>query len=47
MQALGGQLEERKGQLLAAIKKGGLPPPETRSFTGHKMKQGHVVEATG
>ena len=21
-----------------------LPPPETRSFTGHKLKQGHVVE---
>jgi hypothetical protein len=45
MEALGGQLEERKEQLLAAIKQGGLPPPETRSFTGHKLKQGHVVEA--
>jgi len=42
---LGGKLQARKEQLLAAIKQGGLPPPETRSFTGHKMKQGHVVEA--
>lgn len=46
MEALGGQLRERKKQLLEAIKKGGLPPPETRSFTGHRMKQGHVVETT-
>ena len=46
MEALGGQLQERKKQLLEAIEKGGLPPPETRSFTGHKMKQGHVVKTT-
>jgi len=45
--ALGSRMKERKEQLLAAIKQGGLPPPETRSFTGHKMKQGHVVEAAG
>jgi hypothetical protein len=45
MEALGGRLEARKGQLLAAIKAGGLPAQETRSFTGHKLKQGHVVEA--
>jgi hypothetical protein len=44
MEALGGQLQARKEQLLSAIKQGGLPPPETRSFTGHKLKQGHVVE---
>jgi hypothetical protein len=47
MEALGGKLEARKGQLLAAIKAGGLPAPETRSFTGHKLKQGHVVESAG
>lgn len=47
MEALGGTLQARKEQLLAAIKQGGLPPPETRSFTGHKLKQGHVVEAAG
>src|SRR5262249_994972 len=45
MDALGERLKARKKQLLAAIEKGGLPPPETRSFTGHKLKQGHVVEA--
>jgi hypothetical protein len=45
MEALGSSLQARKDQLLAAIKQGGLPPPETRSFTGHKMRQGHVVEA--
>jgi Hemerythrin HHE cation binding domain len=45
MEALGGTLQARKEQLLAAIKQGGLPPPETRSFTGHKLKQGHIVEA--
>ena len=45
MDALGGTMKARKEQLLSAIKQGGLPPPETRSFTGHKMKQGHVVDA--
>lgn len=46
MEGLGKQMQSRKDQLLLAIKSGGLPPPETRSFTGHKMKQGHVVDAT-
>jgi len=43
MEALGAKLAERKEMLLGAIKQGGLPAPETRSFTGHKLKQGHVV----
>lgn len=43
MEELGAKLAERKRMLLGAIKQGGLPPPETRSFTGHKLKQGHVV----
>jgi hypothetical protein len=47
MEGLAGKLQARKDQLLTAIKQGGLPPPETRSFTGHKLKQGHVVEAQG
>ena len=47
MADLGNRLKARKKQLLAAIKQGGLPPPEARSFTGHKLKQGHVVEAAG
>ena len=45
MEDLAERLEARKEQLLSSIKQGGLPPPETRSFTGHKMKQGHVLDA--
>lgn len=44
MDALGEQLAERKKELLAQIKANGLPPPETRSFTGHKMRQGKPVD---
>jgi hypothetical protein len=43
MDALGEQLATRKAGLLTAIKSNGLPPPETRSFTGHKIKQGTPV----
>ncbi|HEY8950427.1 MAG TPA: hemerythrin domain-containing protein [Rhizomicrobium sp.] len=44
MDALGEQLAARKKELLAQIKADGLPPPETRSFTGHKMRQGKPVD---
>lgn len=44
MDALGEKLAARKQQLLADIKKNGLPPPTTRSFTGHKMEQGTAPE---
>jgi hypothetical protein len=44
MDALGAKMQARKDQLLAAFKKNGLPPPQTRSFTGHKMEQGAPVE---
>ena len=44
MDALGAQMQARKDELLAQFKKNGLPPPETRSFTGHKMEQGAPVE---
>ena len=27
------------------IKAEGLPPPTTRSFTGHKLEQGKTVDA--
>ncbi len=40
MDALGEQLAARKQALLAAFKRDGLPPPETRSFTGHEMQRG-------
>lgn len=46
MDALGEQLKARKEELLAQIKKNGLPPPETRSFTGHEMRQGEPVQAS-
>jgi hypothetical protein len=45
MDALGEQLAARKKELLAEIKKNDLPPPTTRSFTGHEMSQGEPVEA--
>ena len=45
MDELGDRLAARKQQLLADIKKNGLPPPETRSFTGHEMKQGEPLDA--
>jgi hemerythrin superfamily protein len=44
MDALGDKLLARKEQLLAKFKSEGLPPPTTRSFTGHKLKQGQPVE---
>ena len=45
MDVLGEKLAARKAQLLTEIKKNGLPPPETRSFTGHTMKQGKPLES--
>jgi hypothetical protein len=45
MEALGDRLAARKEELLAKIKAEGLPPPTTRSFTGHKLKQGTTVDA--
>ncbi|HTE82385.1 MAG TPA: hemerythrin domain-containing protein [Reyranella sp.] len=45
MEALGERMKARKEQLLAKFKAEGLPPPTTRSFTGHKLEQGHTIEA--
>jgi hypothetical protein len=45
MDALGDKLAARKEELLAQFKAEGLPPPETRSFTGHELRQGTPVEA--
>ena len=45
--ALGEQLKARKEQLAATLKgTTQLPPPETRSFTGHKLVQSKPVEAS-
>lgn len=45
MDGLGERLKARKEELLAKIEAEGLPPPTTRSFTGHKLQQGHTIEA--
>jgi hemerythrin superfamily protein len=45
MGELGEQMTKRKAQLLAQFKANGLPTPVTRSFTGHKLKQGTPVES--
>jgi hypothetical protein len=46
MAALGARLAARKKELLAQIKSSGLPNPETRSFTGHKIVQKSPVAAS-
>jgi hypothetical protein len=45
MMALADRLRARKEQLKKQIEENGLPPPVTRSFTGHKLEQGHKMEA--
>jgi Hemerythrin HHE cation binding domain len=42
---LGEQLMAEKETLLAKFKAEGVPPPVTRTFTGHKLKQGKTVMA--
>lgn len=45
VEALGRRITERKEELKAKFENGvALPPPETRSFTGHKLVQGEPVE---
>ncbi len=43
MDTLGEKLLARKEQLTEQFKADGLPPPTTRSFKGHKLKQGHTM----
>jgi hypothetical protein len=44
MKTLGEQLLARKAELATEFKQGTeLPPPETRSFTGHELRQGTPV----
>ena len=43
--ALGERLMARKEELMEEFKEGNLPPPQTRSFTGHELEQGKPVEA--
>jgi len=44
LEALGERLKARKEELMAQFKDGNLPPPQTRSFTGHQLEQGRPVE---
>ena len=46
MDALGQQLAARKQELLAQIKSGGLPAPETRTFKAAELEQGEPVDAS-
>ena len=46
MDALGQQMAARKEELLAQIKSGGLPPPETRTFVGGEIEQGEPIETS-
>jgi hypothetical protein len=46
MEELAERLKSRKVELLNEFKGGAkLPPPETRSFTGHELRQGEPVDA--
>jgi hemerythrin superfamily protein len=46
MDELGHLMKVRKKALLAEYKTGGIPAPETRTFTGHTLEQGEPVEET-
>lgn len=43
--AMGERLKARKAQLTKELAGGNLPPPETRSFTGHELVQSKPLEA--
>ncbi len=45
IEGLGERLTERKDQLMIQFKSGKLPAPETRSFTGHELRQGEPIAA--
>jgi hypothetical protein len=44
LKAMAEDMTARKAQLLAQFAGGDLPPPETRSYTGHKLVQSAPVE---
>jgi len=43
--ALGARMQARKQELTAQFKASGVPSPETRTFTGHDLKQGAPLAA--
>jgi hypothetical protein len=46
MDALGERMSARKAQLTEQFRDG-LPPPETRTFSGHDLEAGEPVDETG
>jgi hypothetical protein len=44
LDGLGDRMKARKEELLRKFEADGLPPPETRSFTGHELQQGQPVD---
>jgi hemerythrin superfamily protein len=46
MDALGARMLARKQELMAQFEAGGLPAPETRTFTGHDLEMSAPVETT-
>ncbi len=44
MDALGDRMKARKAEAMAEFEAEGLPPPETRTFTGHELTEGHPVD---
>jgi hypothetical protein len=46
MDALGEAMRARKAELMAEFKIEGLPPQETRTFTGHELVEGEPEEDT-
>jgi hypothetical protein len=47
IEALGERITARKEQLKQQFASGNLPPPHTRSFSGHKLVQDNPVAAAG
>ena len=46
MDGLGARMLARKQELIARFEADGLPPPETRTFTGHDLEMSAPVETT-
>ena len=47
MDVIGARLLARKQELIGRFEADGLPPPETRTFTGHDLEMSTPVEAPG
>jgi hemerythrin superfamily protein len=45
VKAMGGRMKMRKEELVLRFAGGNLPPPETRSYSGHKLVQSQPLES--